>query len=78
MLYLAEEAVRPCVAAVMYARESWFVLSSTFTLSSASPRNKALWNRDIASPLSRGDREKRREGSESGEVRRRGRREGMG
>ena len=61
----------------MYARESWFVLSSTFTLSSASPRNKALWNRDMASPLSRGDREKGREGSESGEVWRRRRREGV-
>lgn len=62
----------------MYARESWFVLSSTFTLSSASPRNKALWNRDMASPLSRGDGENGREGSESGGGWRRGRREGMG
>lgn len=35
----------------MYANDNWFVLSSTFTLSSASPRNKALWNRDMESPL---------------------------
>ena len=36
---------------MMYARDNWFVLSNTFTLSSASPRNRALWNRDIESPL---------------------------
>lgn len=39
------------MAAVMYARDSWLVLSSTLTLSSASPRNRALWKRDIESPL---------------------------
>ena len=49
--YLSDVAVRPWVAAVMYARDNWFVLSNTLTLSSASPRKRALWKRDIESPL---------------------------